>query len=131
MLLRITWLEYGTSLPQNCHSGIVYGMEGPKIPSVWTKAKQPSSCPDRRRKMTRTFKMIAPVAVLTALALPAFAQDAAIDINGDGMYSFPELQAVMPSLSEDDFTVLDASGDGLLDADEIAVATEAGLLPAS
>ena len=81
--------------------------------------------------MTRTFKMIAPVAVLTALALPAFAQDAAIDINGDGMYSFPELQAVMPSLSEDDFTVLDASGDGLLDADEIAVATEAGLLPAS
>ena len=46
------------------------------------------------------------------------------------MYSYPELQAVMPEMTEDDFTVLDTSGDGLLDADEIAVATEAGLLPA-
>ncbi len=80
--------------------------------------------------MTRTLKLIAPIAVLTALAVPGFAQDASIDINGDGMYSYPELQAVMPEMSEDDFTVLDTSGDGLLDADEIAVATEAGLLPA-
>jgi len=80
--------------------------------------------------MTRTLKLIAPIAVLTALAVPGFAQSADIDINGDGMYSYPELQAVMPEVSEDDFTVLDTSGDGLLDADEIAVATEAGLLPA-
>ncbi|MFA8442869.1 hypothetical protein [Yoonia sp.] len=80
--------------------------------------------------MTRTLKLIAPIAVLTALAVPSFAQDADIDINGDGMYSYPELQAVMPEMSEDDFSVLDTSGDGLLDADEIAVATEAGMLPA-
>ncbi len=80
--------------------------------------------------MTRTLKLIAPIAVLTALAVPSFAQDADIDINGDGMYSYPELQAVMPELSEDDFTSMDTSGDGLLDADEIAVATEAGMLPA-
>ncbi len=80
--------------------------------------------------MTRTLKLIAPIAVLTALAVPSFAQDAEIDVNGDGMYSYPELQAVMPEMTEDDFAVLDTSGDGLLDADEIAVATEAGLLPA-
>ena len=80
--------------------------------------------------MTRTQKLIAPFAVLTALAAPGFAQDAAIDINGDGMYSYPELQAVMPEMSEEDFTVMDVSGDGLLDADEITAATEAGLLPA-
>ncbi|WP_108815965.1 hypothetical protein [Loktanella sp. Alg231-35] len=80
--------------------------------------------------MTRKLTLIAPLAVLTALAGQAMAQDAAIDINGDGMYSFPELQAVMPEMTEDDFTLLDTSGDGLLDADEIAVATEAGLLPA-
>ena len=79
--------------------------------------------------MTRTLKMIAPVAILTALALPVFAQDAAIDINGDGMYSFPELQAVMPEMSEQVFTVLDSSGDGLLDPDEIRAGTQAGLLP--
>ncbi|MGJ8587942.1 MAG: hypothetical protein ACSHXW_07290 [Yoonia sp.] len=80
--------------------------------------------------MTRTLKLIAPIAVLTALAVPGFAQSADIDINGDGMYSYPEVQAVMPEMSEDDFSALDTSGDGLLDADEIAAATEAGLLPA-
>ena len=79
--------------------------------------------------MTRTTKLIAPFTVLTALAVPAFAQDAAIDINGDGMYSFPEVQAVMPEMTEEDFTNLDVSGDGLLDVDEITAATQAGLLP--
>ena len=80
--------------------------------------------------MTRTLKLIAPIAVLSALAVPGFAQSADIDINGDGMYSYPEVQAVMPEMSEDDFSALDTSGDGLLYADEIAAATEAGLLPA-
>ena len=79
--------------------------------------------------MTRTTKLIAPIAVLTALAMPAIAQDAAIDLNGDGMYSFPELQAVLPEMSDEDFTALDASGDGLLDAEEIAIGVEAGMLP--
>ena len=80
--------------------------------------------------MTRTSKLIAPIAVLTALAVPGFAQDAAIDINGDGMYSFPEVQAVMPEMTEEAFTALDVSGDGLLDAEEIASAVETGALPA-
>ena len=79
--------------------------------------------------MTRTMTLIAPFALLTALVVPAFAQDAAIDINGDGMYSLPELQAVMPEMSEDDFAGLDTSGDGVLDADEIAVGVTAGVLP--
>ncbi len=81
--------------------------------------------------MTLTTKLLTPVAVVVALAAPAFAQDAAIDVNGDGMYSFPELQAVMPEMTEDEFTALDSTGDGLLDADEITVATDAGLLPAA
>ena len=80
--------------------------------------------------MTRTMTLIAPIALLTALVVPAFAQDAAIDINGDGMYSLPELQAVMPEMTDDDFVVLDTSGDGVLDADEIAVGVSAGMLPA-
>ena len=61
---------------------------------------------------------------------PVVAQDAAIDVNGDGMYSFPEVQAAMPDVTEEVFTTIDVSGDGLLDAEEIAAATEAGLLPA-
>lgn len=80
--------------------------------------------------MTHTTKLMAPVAALMVLAGSAFAQDAAIDVNGDGMYSFPEIQAVMPEMTEDEFSALDATGDGLLDADEISIATEAGILPA-
>ncbi|MCO4848393.1 MAG: hypothetical protein KC448_10530 [Yoonia sp.] len=66
---------------------------------------------------------------LCLLALPAVAQDAAIDANGDGNYSFPELQVVMPDVTVDEFTMLDSNGDGLLDADEIAVGIEVELLP--
>lgn len=64
------------------------------------------------------------------LAVPAIAQDS-IDANGDGGYSYPEVQAAFPDTSMDDFTAMDVNGDGMLDADEIAVAVEAGLLPAA
>tara|TARA_R110002049_G_scaffold36661_1_gene116631 strand:+ start:174 stop:503 length:330 start_codon:yes stop_codon:yes gene_type:complete len=82
-------------------------------------------------EMTSKFKILTPVLVL--IAAPAFAQemDAAIDVNGDGMYSFPELQAVDAELTEDAFTVMDVNGDGLLDGDEVAAATDAGLMPMS
>ena len=60
----------------------------------------------------------------------AQAQTAAIDTDGDGMYSWPELQAAMPDMTEDGFTALDTNGDGMLDAEEIAAAAEAGTLPA-
>jgi len=65
---------------------------------------------------------------LCLLAIPAIAQDAAVDVNGDGNYSFPEIQVAMPDMSMDDFTLMDANGDGLLDADEIAIGIESGLL---
>ncbi len=79
--------------------------------------------------MTRKTTMIVPVAALAMIAGTAFAQDAAIDVNGDGMYSFPELQAALPEMTEDEFVAVDTTGDGLLDADEIAVAEQAGILP--
>ena len=68
-------------------------------------------------------------AVIAIVATPLVAQSADIDINGDGMYSFPELMAVLPEMTEDVFEALDVSGDGLLDADEIAAGVEAGALP--
>lgn len=67
---------------------------------------------------------------ITVIALPVLAQSAAIDADGDGMYSLPEVQAALPDMTMDGFTVLDANGDGLLDAEEIAIAVEAGVLPA-
>ncbi|KJZ20305.1 hypothetical protein [Loktanella sp. S4079] len=79
--------------------------------------------------MTNVKTLLAPAAIAMTLAVPAFAQDAAIDINGDGMYSYPELTAVLPDLTEADFEAMDVSGDGLLDGEEIAAGQEAGLLP--
>lgn len=78
--------------------------------------------------------MTAKTAVLACITFAVFtaplaAQDAAIDINGDGMYSLAELRAALPDMSEDTFSILDTSGDGLLNADEIAAGIAAGLLP--
>lgn len=78
--------------------------------------------------MTLTKTLLAPAAALL-LALPAFAQSANVDINADGMYSFPEVQAAAPDVTEDDFAALDSNGDGLLDAEEIAAGEAAGVLP--
>jgi len=69
-------------------------------------------------------------APLVGFSLPAIAQDLTIDTDGDGNYSYTELLAVMPDLSTDAFTVMDENSDGLLDSDEIAMAIDAGLLPA-
>jgi hypothetical protein len=73
-------------------------------------------------------KLIPLIAAIT-LALPAAAQNAAIDINADGRYSFAEVQAALPDLSEDTFAAIDANGDGFLDASEIAAGVAAGLMP--
>ena len=79
--------------------------------------------------MTRKTLLTIPATLLVLAAGPVMAQDTMVDVNGDGMVSFPELQAVLTEMTEEEFTILDVTGDGLLDADEIAAGTEAGLLP--
>ena len=83
-----------------------------------------------------TIKTIAlPAIAVLGLALggAALAQglDAAIDTNGDGMYSFPELTIAVPALTAAAFTTMDTSGDGLLDVTEVAAAIEAGTMAPS
>ena len=81
--------------------------------------------------MTMKSFVFAPLAALTlGLAGAAVAQDvdAAIDTNGDGMYSFPELTVAYPEVTEEVFGVLDASGDGLLDSTEVAAGVTAGTI---
>jgi hypothetical protein len=72
-------------------------------------------------------------ALVALLGLPALAVeiDPAVDVNADAMYSYPELQVVYPDMTEDQFTVMDTNGDGLLDVDEVTAATESGMMPAS
>ncbi|MBF9044989.1 hypothetical protein HKCCE4037_16725 [Rhodobacterales bacterium HKCCE4037] len=57
-------------------------------------------------------------------------QAEAVDTDGDGMISFAEILVIMPALTEEEFMALDADADGLLSADEVAAAEEAGLIPA-
>lgn len=80
--------------------------------------------------MTVKNKLLISLGIACIAATAATAQDASIDLDGDGMYSFPELLVIMPDMTDEAFTTMDSTGDGLLDAEEIAAATEAGLLPA-
>lgn len=83
-------------------------------------------------KMTRLKKMKLMLAVLISMgaASAATAQAVVEDTDGDGMYSMEELLAVFPALTEERYGEVDANGDGMVDAEELAVAQEAGLLAA-
>ncbi|MDF1801239.1 hypothetical protein [Thalassovita sp.] len=80
--------------------------------------------------MTIAHRMTA-VILTSTLAAPLMAQsiDTAIDTDGDGAYSLPEIQAIAPDVTAETFTSYDISADGLLDADEAAAMVSAGLLP--
>lgn len=69
-----------------------------------------------------------PVALIAG---SAFAMDAdpVIDTDGDGVYSYPEMDAVFDDMTEDLFTQIDVNQDGAIDTTEFAAAQEAALLP--
>ena len=82
-------------------------------------------------KMTRLKKLKLMLAVLISMgATAAAAQTMVEDTDGDGMYSMAELLAVYPALTDERFVEIDSNADGLVDADELASAQEAGLLSA-
>ncbi|MEO0503667.1 MAG: hypothetical protein AAFZ14_10100 [Pseudomonadota bacterium] len=74
---------------------------------------------------------LASLTVLAALVAPlAMAQSAAeLDTNGDGVLTIDEVQASFPDVTSDAFTAMDLNADGALDANEVAAAQEAGLMP--
>lgn len=75
--------------------------------------------------------MIQTTAVLAlTVAATAMSAQSDIDTDGDGLLSYNELLAAHPELTEDAFTAIDTNADGAVDADELKVAQEAGLLPA-
>ena len=81
--------------------------------------------------MFKITNLSAAVLVLIAGAATAQQADPNIDVNGDGFYSYPEVGSVYPDLTDAQFTVMDTTGDGLLDMAEVMAAQEAGLMPAS
>ena len=59
----------------------------------------------------------------------AIADIAALDTDGDGLVSFEEMIAAVPTVSEETFTTIDTNADGTLDAEEYAAEEAAGTLP--
>ena len=77
--------------------------------------------------MTKELK-VAGFALALVLPMAAFAAD--MDADGDGAVSMTEFQEAMPDAEAGTFSAVDANADGVLTADEIASAQEAGTLPA-
>jgi hypothetical protein len=51
------------------------------------------------------------------------------DTDGDGVYSYAEMLAVYPDLTEATFLIIDSDASGTIDADEMASAQDQGLIP--
>lgn len=75
--------------------------------------------------------LIATPALLLAFAATTVqAQDAtAVDADGDGQYTYEEVIAVYPDVTEETYMTMDANGDGTVDAEEWATAEADGMLP--
>ncbi|MCB1396086.1 MAG: EF-hand domain-containing protein [Rhodobacter sp.] len=76
-------------------------------------------------------KLVLTLGVVSALAAAqANAQTVVTDADGNGVFSYEEMVAAFPDLTQEVFTAADTNGDGALDADELKAAQEAGTIPA-
>lgn len=69
------------------------------------------------------------VAVSTFAATQVMAQPKLNDENADGVYSYAELSAAYPDVTQATFDGADTDHSGALDADELKLAQEAGAIP--
>ena len=79
--------------------------------------------------MNRIFLGIVSATVLGTLAIAATFEE--MDADTDGLITFEEVTAMYPDVTEDAFTIADTNTDGMLDAEELAAAQEAGVLPSA
>ncbi|CUH66659.1 hypothetical protein TG4357_02547 [Thalassovita gelatinovora] len=79
----------------------------------------------------RIASRITTAAIALTLATSVLAEeiDSSVDIDGDGFYSYAELSAVYPDLTEESFAEFDISAEGLLDAQEVSEMKKAGAFP--
>lgn len=79
--------------------------------------------------MKKTLSLASTAVLAATLAQAATMEE--LDTNADGMVTFDEIQAAMPDVTEEVFTLADANQDGMIDVEEYNAAQETGLLPAS
>lgn len=78
--------------------------------------------------MTRTLTVLTMALGVSATGALAATE---MDTDGDGVYSFEEMLAAVPTLTEETFITIDANGDGAVDEAELAAAQESGLIEVS
>lgn len=76
--------------------------------------------------MTRLMIALGLVAGMTTL--PALAQEAPVDTDGNGAWSMEELQVTYPNLTEETFAAMDTDANGEISPAEFDTATGADLL---
>ena len=76
------------------------------------------------------FTALAAAALLSLTSVAAIAATEIKDADGNGTYSFDELKAAVPDLTEEVFKAADTNADGQLSADELKAAQDAGKIPA-
>lgn len=74
-------------------------------------------------------KIVIQTVTIIALSATALSAQSEMDTDGDGLLSYNELLAAYPAMTEEVFTAIDTNSDGAVDADEMTVANDAGLLP--
>jgi len=79
------------------------------------------------KKITRAATAIALTA--TALSATVLSAQSEVDTDGDGLLSYNELLAAHPAMTEELFVAIDRNDDGAVDAEELKLANEGGLLP--
>lgn len=84
---------------------------------------------EKEPDMTKEF-IAATFALALSLPAVALASDA-MDADGDGAVTMDEFQAAHPEADAGTFSAADTDADGMLSAEEIASAQEAGTLPGS
>ena len=67
-------------------------------------------------------------AILAVFGGMAVAQTMPEDTDGDGLYSMDEMKAAFPDVTDEVLVQIDLNEDGLIDAEELAVAQTVGLL---
>lgn len=77
---------------------------------------------------------IASLTLVVAMTFAALAMSQVAysrEVKGDGLMTIDEVQASFPVMSTDSLSGMDLNADGAPDADKVAAAQEAGLMPAT
>jgi len=123
---------------------ISVNLRSAKIPTVWQKSAGNNQSNPRSTFMSAARggldenslkeryemkRFIIALGATTALMSGAALAATEIDADGDGVFSYDEMVAAFPEMTEETYIAVDANADGMVDTEELAAAQEVGLVP--